>query len=84
MNSKFYALGALMNVLTLAVGLMLGFLVGTSYSSRAHAQDTPRPIEEVSPNFTAGAAAFGTLLTGKFAADEVEHAAATRQPDVSS
>jgi hypothetical protein len=70
MDKRFIFLGSLVTFFTLVIGLLVGFLAGTIYSSRVHAQDTP-PVEEVTPQLTAGSAAFGTLLAGRAAVDNL-------------
>lgn len=69
MHDKKYLFGALVNLVTLLVGLMVGFVFG-SRTVTVRAQSTP-PIEEVAPVITAGSAAFGTVLAGRLAADEI-------------
>jgi hypothetical protein len=70
MDKRFMFLGSLMNSITLIIGLSIGFFAGTVYSSRVHAQ-TAQAAEEITPQISAGSAAFGTLLAGRFAADEI-------------
>jgi hypothetical protein len=76
---KSYLVGSVVNLTTLIVGLLLGFFVGSN-SVHVHAQTAQpqtaqaRPtqeVEQITPGITAGSAAFGTLLAGRFAADEI-------------
>ncbi len=70
-----YSLGALTNVATLLLGLLLGFALGTSRQSSAHAQETTvashPTVEEITPNITTGSVAFHTLLTHRISTDEL-------------
>jgi len=70
MKNRFYFLGSLTNLVTLLVGMAFGFMAGTHFSGDVHAQ-VAQPVEEVSPLLATGSAAFGTLLAGRLAADEI-------------
>jgi hypothetical protein len=52
-----------------AILIFGGFLAGVAY--RDHAVAHAQTSEEISPVVTAGSAAFGTLLAGRFASDEI-------------
>jgi hypothetical protein len=75
MQRQFMFLGVFLNLVTLVLGIGIGFGAATMYLGRVHAQTTDQTtaqkIEEVTPNISSGSAAFGTLLAGRFAADEV-------------
>jgi hypothetical protein len=69
---------AVLNFCTLVIGLTCGFFAGSWHQQVVSAQvlapapaPTSPPIEEVSPMISAGSAAFGTLLAGRVAADEI-------------
>jgi|SRR5712664_2005284 len=75
MRDKKYLLGSIVNLATLCIGLVLGFVFGTMRTTAVKAQLVPAPpaqqVEEVTPGISAGSAAFGTLLSGRFATDEI-------------
>jgi len=63
-----------LNLCTLTIGLTFGFLAGSWHQKAVFAQvlaPSAQSIEEVSPSISAGSAAFGTLLAGRLAADQV-------------
>jgi hypothetical protein len=72
MEKRFVFLGSLLNLATLTLGIALGFILGTAYSGHVHAQATQPEVEQIQPMITAGSAAFGTLLAGRFAGDEID------------
>lgn len=69
MIDKKYLLGSAVNLATLLIGLTVGFVFGSA-RPLVLAQSSP-PIEEVVPVISAGSAAFGTVLAGRLAADEI-------------
>jgi hypothetical protein len=65
---------AVTNILTLLAGVIIG--LSLPHLSRVFAQPVPLTpptvaIEEVIPVMTAGAVAFGTVLAGRIAADDI-------------
>ena len=77
-----YTLGALINLLTLVVGLTVGFFMGTARVKVVYAQVTPQqtqiPVaqpstdfEEITPTVTMGSAGIHTLLAHRIATDEL-------------
>ncbi|HXN51520.1 MAG TPA: hypothetical protein VN943_06245 [Candidatus Acidoferrum sp.] len=70
MRDQKYLLGSIVNISTLIIGLVLGFIFGSMRTVIVKAQSTPQ-VEEISPNITSGSAAFGTLLAGRLATDEI-------------
>jgi hypothetical protein len=66
-----HAAAAAVNLLTLFVGISIGLLLAHYEPGRAFAQPTPQQFEEITPGLTSGTAAFGTLLAGRIAADEM-------------
>ena len=75
MYDKKYLLGSVVNLATLCIGLVVGFAFGALRTTSVKAQMVPAPPiqqeEEVAPGISAGTAAFGTLLSGRFATDEI-------------
>lgn len=72
MDKRFMFYGGMLNLATLLLGITLGFLAGTSRLTRVYAQESQTPpIEDVSPNIVTATAAFGTLLAGRAAIDEL-------------
>lgn len=59
MRNKWMALGAVLNCVTLLVGLACGFFLGTSFSGKVHAQAAQTPT---SPTFQIEAMAAGVTL----------------------
>src|SRR5882757_752536 len=74
-NKKYLLMGSIVNLATLSFGLVLGFVFGTMRTTAVKAQMVSAPsaqqVEEVVPGISAGSAAFGTLLSGRFATDEI-------------
>ncbi len=62
---------AVVNLTTLVLGILIGFALARVPQTEAAAQQAQPQFEEVSPVMTAGSAAFGTLLAGRLAADEI-------------
>jgi len=74
MNRSISILNAALNLCTLVVGVTIGFFAGTWHQQAVFAQvlaPSTQSVEEVSPNFSSGSAAFGTLLAGRLAADQI-------------
>jgi hypothetical protein len=74
MKSKLIVVGSCLNFVTLLVGIAMGFACGTYKTNRVYAQITSNPapnVEEISPAISAGSAAFGTLLAGREAVDNI-------------
>src|SRR5713226_5562996 len=75
MCDKKYLFGSVVNLATLCIGLALGFVFGAMRTTSVKAQLVPAPppqqVEEVTPGISAGSAAFGTLLAGRLATDEI-------------
>jgi hypothetical protein len=72
MKDKLIVLGSVINLVTLLVGLAMGFVWGSYKTSKVYAQGMSGPaIEEISPGISAGTAAFGTLLAGREAVDQI-------------
>jgi hypothetical protein len=64
-NNK-YAFAAAINLLTLVIGLGIGFMFGTARTEKVFAQVVPPPtqkIEEVSPGLSTGTIAVGLVLS---------------------
>jgi hypothetical protein len=76
-----YTLGALINLLTLAIGISIGFFVGTTRVKVVLAQVTtqqtevpaaqPSEFEDITPAMTMPSAAIHTLLAHRIATDEL-------------
>jgi hypothetical protein len=81
-------IGSILTLVTLILGMAVGFAFGAWWSHGVKAQqsagataqvgtqteakaEVKRAIEEVSPNITSGTAAFGTLLAGRIASDQL-------------
>jgi hypothetical protein len=75
MRDKKYLLGSIVNLATLIIGLTFGFVFGSMRTMTVKAQlaspQSTQQVEEVSPGISAGSAAFGTLLAGRLATDEI-------------
>ena len=75
MFDKKYFLGSVINLVTLLIGLTLGFVFGTARTTvqaqSSSGQSAPQVVEEVVPVITAGSAAFGTVLSSRLATDEI-------------
>jgi hypothetical protein len=68
-----------LNLITLLIGIVVGYglkgFTSTVYAHQALPPATSAPqlqqIEQVAPNISAGSAAFGTLLAGRLATDQI-------------
>jgi hypothetical protein len=78
MRDKNFSLGTVTNLLTLIIGVVLGFLLGVGHGQQKvsaqvlqAAQPAAPQVEEIAPVITAGSAGFGTILANRIAADEL-------------
>jgi hypothetical protein len=69
-DRKYVAIGTMLNVATLLIGLACGFYLGTLHSETAHAQASPQ-IEEVTPTIMFGSGGTNLLLAHEVYADRV-------------
>jgi hypothetical protein len=70
MDAKTYLKLTIVNLIFLGAGIAIGRLhVGPVYAQGI--TETGQEFENVTPQFSAGSAAFGTLLAGKFAVDQM-------------
>ncbi len=60
---------ATVNFATLLIGILIGYLI--PQLPRVFAQPAKPEIEEIAPFMTTASAAFGTLLAGRIATDEI-------------
>jgi len=70
MKNRFIVIGGLLNLVTLVIGLAIGFIFGTSYSGRVYAQANQK-IEEITPGVTTGSFAAALILAHEINADSV-------------
>lgn len=71
-----YAMGSLVNMSTLVIGLLLGFLLGTAHIEVVHSQASPETTdttqyEEVTPGVTTSTMAVHTFLAHRIATDQL-------------
>ena len=66
-KAKTYLKITVLNLLILAAGIWIGINFFPSATRTVYAQEP----EDITPSITAGSAAFGTLLAGRLAADEI-------------
>jgi hypothetical protein len=75
MNNRFIVLGALLNLVTLLIGLSMGFFLGTSYSGHVYAQQlkqqVKQQVEEIVPGVTAPSFAAAVILGHEINADSM-------------
>lgn len=70
MDRRFVFLGSVVNLLTLIVGLTLGFLVGTAHSTPVHAQATQQIIP-IQPQVIAPSLGTNLLLAHEIQTDSI-------------
>jgi hypothetical protein len=76
MRNRLIALGAVLNSVTLLVGLTAGFFLGTSYSGKVHAQvvvqtPTSPQIQDIAPTVTAPSLGANLLLAHEIQSDSL-------------
>ena len=74
LDTKAYLKVSAINFVFLMLGVGIGVIATRPPSSVVHAQskaETGQEFEDISPLISAGNAAFGTLLAGRFAADQI-------------
>jgi hypothetical protein len=75
MRNRLIALGAVLNSVTLLVGLAVGFFLGTSYSGKVHAQVVQTPtspqIQDIAPNVTTPSLGANLLLAHEIQSDSL-------------
>jgi hypothetical protein len=70
MRSRFVLLGGLLNLTTLAVGVVLGFLLGIQHFSSVSAQVKPTVVP-ITPGITTGQFGAGLILAHEIQSDKI-------------